>query len=321
MKDKICAVVVTYNRRDCLINLLKSLEQQTLKLDGIFIFDNFSNDGTKDKLLELGYCSSYEPGKLNSVINDDRECYYYRNTENSGGSGGFSSALEIASNLDYDYLWCMDDDVLAEKTCLENLVKHMTPNVGICIPTRTDELYEDFAITNVNMTNPFFYNIQKRKERIQNCDINGDTIEVVDMPFEGPLIKNDLIKCIGFPKKDFFIIFDDSEYAKRACSITKILYCKDAVLHKQIIPMYNSKKCMDWKNYYGYRNQIWFDRHYGENIFVKIFRPNLLVLDLSLRAIFRGKFSNLKVIKLAYVHGINDRLGKLVEPGKEGKDF
>ena len=78
---------------------------------------------------------------------------------------------------------------------------------------------------------------------------------------------------------------------------------------------------MNWKNYYGYRNQIWFDRHYGLNRFVKILRPRLLYIDLIMRAILRGKFSNINLIKRAYKDGVNDTLGKLVAPGTSRREF
>ena len=78
---------------------------------------------------------------------------------------------------------------------------------------------------------------------------------------------------------------------------------------------------MNWKNYYGYRNQIWFDRHYGKNWFVKFMRPRLLLADLTLRAVVLRKYSNIRVIYRAYSDGIHDRLGKLVEPGTDGKNI
>ena len=78
---------------------------------------------------------------------------------------------------------------------------------------------------------------------------------------------------------------------------------------------------MNWKNYYGIRNQIWFDRNYGDNWFVKSFRPRLLYVDLMLRAILTRKTTNKQVIKRAYVDGMNNRLGKLIAPGTQGKDI
>lgn len=314
---KICAVVITFNRKSYLAKLLRALENQNYLLDAIFVYDNNSTDGTMELLLG----KTVEKNELIKEVRGDHNYYFYFNSENSGGSGGFSNAIRLASEWEFEYLWCMDDDVMPDKGCLMELQSHISENAKICIPSRTDDNYRDFAVTHVNMSNPFKYSIASRKTMVPNESIATNSIDVVDMPFEGPLIETNLIAEIGFPREDFFIIFDDSEYAARACKITKIKYCKNAVLHKQIIPKADKKKLMNWKNYYGYRNQIWFDRHYGKNWFVKFMRPRLLLADLTLRAVVLRKYSNIRVIYRAYSDGIHDRLGKLVEPGTDGKNI
>ena len=321
-KKKICAVIVTYNREKYLIKLLNSLKNQSLKLDSVFIFDNCSNDYTANRLKSEGYVKDIVFNKVQLMRVEGLMIFYYRNKENLGGSGGFHEAIKMVSKLEYDYLWCMDDYVLPDEHCLEKLLLHMSEETRICIPSRTDDNFRDFAVTSVNMSNPFKYSIVSRKRIIYNESIKDDTIDVVDMPFEGPLIDISLVNEIGLPKKEFFIIFDDSEYAMRACRVTKIKYCKDAILHKQIIPQKkNNEELMNWKNYYGFRNQIWFDRHYGVNKLTKILRPRLLMLDLTLRAVVKRKISNIRVIKKAYKDGMNDILGKTVIPGTKGKDI
>lgn len=322
MKKKgVCAVIVTYNRKDYLKKLLGAIEKQTYFIEGILIFDNNSSDETKTMLVEKGIIDTVKKNKLVKTNIDKHQYYCYLNAENAGGSGGFYEAIRIAANLGFDFLWCMDDDVYPEQDCLEKLLCNMSNNSRICIPSRTDTEYIDYAVTDVNMTNPFKYSIVTRKKMIKNENIEGNTVKVVDMPFEGPLIDSALVQEIGLPKKEFFIIFDDSEYAARACKKTDILYCKDAILHKQIIPKIDKNEIMNWKNYYGYRNQIWFDRNYGKNVLVRIIRPRLLYLDIVVRAVIKRKYSNIQVIRRAYKDGIHDNLGKLVEPGTLGKDI
>lgn len=315
--NKVCAVIVTYNRKDYLEKLIQSLKCQSYKLDSILIFDNFSNDGTQQMLIELGFIDKAVQGSLCSYNSN----YYFRNLENSGGSGGFHKAMELAVDLGFDYLWCMDDDVLPEYDCLDKLMSHISKEARICIPSRTDDRYKDMAILKLDQKNPFKYTVGARKKSVYNSQFEGDVTEVDDMPFEGPLISCSLIREIGFPKADFFIIFDDTEYATRARKHTKILYCKYAVLHKQIVNQSKVTKYMGWKEYYGFRNQIWFDINYGENMLVRVLRPRLILLDISLRALVRGKIPNLKVMFKAYRDGINGRLGKIVEPGTPGEDF
>ena len=317
MKKTICAVIVTYNRKEYLSKLLEALRFQTRRLDGVLIFDNHSSDGTDHYLLECGFTESIEE----EILHQSSTNYYFRSATNTGGSGGFHGAISIAKDMGFDALWCMDDDVFPECTCVEQLEKHLSAETRVVIPSRSDSRFQDHAIIAVNMSNPLLYTNSKRKTVIDDSEIQGETVEIVDMPFEGPLICTSLVHEIGLPNKDLFILFDDSDYAHRATKKTKLLYCKRAILHKQIIPAESKNSLMSWKDYYNYRNQIWFNRTYGENLWVKILRPRLLIGDLILRAIVRRKWSNLRVLHRAYKDGMVNRLGKLVEPGTRGEDF
>ena len=52
--ETVCVVVVTYNRKELLIECLEALSKQTRPLDGIYIIDNASADGTPELLLGKG---------------------------------------------------------------------------------------------------------------------------------------------------------------------------------------------------------------------------------------------------------------------------
>ncbi len=320
-KVRVCAVIVTYNRKEYLKKLLDNLLIQTFSLAAILIYDNNSKDGTPRMLLDAGLIDDDLSMKLHKKEMRQVDVMYFRSDVNEGGSGGFYGGMKIASSMDFDYLWCMDDDVQPEPDCLEELLRYISPKVRICQPCRTDENHQDRAIIAVNMKNIFCYKVDDRDIGVFSKDIPEDTIEIKNFPFEGPLIANSLIKEIGLPKKELFILFDDTDYAMRAQKKTKILYCKRAILHRQLIQMKNNSKLMGWKQYYGYRNQVWFDRTYGENFAVRKIRPMLLVLDLFLRTLVRRRPSDFRVICKAYSDGVHERLGIRVKPGTSGESF
>ena len=60
---------------------------------------------------------------------------------------------------------------------------------------------------------------KKTKRAIENEDEN---IRVVDMAFEGPLFNRKIIEKVGLPDKNYFLQFDDTDYATRACKYTNI---------------------------------------------------------------------------------------------------
>lgn len=314
----VCAVVVTYNRKDYLLELLTNgLLKQSYPIDKILIYDNHSSDGTAELLKSKDVIGEYTPGVLGRYRFEGMEILYFHNVSNDGGSGGFHGGMKLAMEEDCDYIWTMDDDVCPDENCLKELVKNLDQEHRVCLPSRTDERNEDKAIVELNMTNPFLYSTGLRKKSVKSSKISTDTVVIKDMVFEGPIFDRTIIEEIGLPKKDLFIIFDDTEYAYRVSRVTDILYVKGAVLHRQIIPIKVPGQLMGWKQYYGFRNQYWFDRTYGKNNFVKTIRPLLSYLDMSLRAVYRRKWSNLRVMKRAYHDGTHGLLGKTVEPGEK----
>ena len=315
MKKKVCALIVTYNRKEYLVKCIEALQNQTVKPSTIIIYDNNSTDGTESKLLESNIIKSAKIDEITENKLDEIKILFYKCSKNLGGSAGFHYGINIAVNQDCDYIWTMDDDVFPDKDCLKNLLNEMK-NKRICIPNRTDENFIDNPIVKLNMSNPFKYSVGLRKKTIDVNKLKENNIIVVDMPFEGPIFEKQLVEEVGLPNKDLFIIFDDSEYAYRISQVTQIYFIKNAILHKQIIPNKDKNKLMNWKDYYGYRNQYWFDKKYGENFLVKYLRPLFNHFDLVLRAIIRKKFSNIKVLNAAYYDGSHGLLGKRVEPGK-----
>ena len=108
--NQVCAVIVTYNRKELLIRNVDSILKQTTLAD-VLIYDNCSNDGTETLIREQNY---------------DSRVIYIRAKENTGGAGGFSHGIEEAYGRGYAYIWLMDDDgySLNENT-LGILLRHM----------------------------------------------------------------------------------------------------------------------------------------------------------------------------------------------------
>ena len=112
-RETVCAVVVTYNRKELLLECMRGLLAQTRPLDAIYIIDNASTDGTPELLKEKGY--------INSAFKEPN-ISYVRMPENTGGAGGFHEGIKRAYEDGCDWIWVMDDDVKAENDCLSQLM-------------------------------------------------------------------------------------------------------------------------------------------------------------------------------------------------------
>lgn len=313
---KVCIVIVTYNRKEYLVRLLQEgLLRQTYPIEKILIYDNASTDGTPEMLAENGFIDCVVDGQLTANQRGEVEFLYYRNKQNSGGAGGFAGGIELACRQNCELIWTMDDDVLPESDCLERLVSVLSEQVQLCLPCRTDERFEDTAILDIDFTKLFCRGIPIRQ--IYSREIEGETVVIKQMVFEGPLFTKRLVEQIGLPRKELFIFGDDSDYALRASAVTELRYVKHAILHRQIIPSGGCEKRMGWRDYYMHRNSYWMDITYGRNKAVQKIRPWYRYFIECCCEIVKGRAYNLKVLRRAYRDAVSGTMGKTVNPGEQ----
>lgn len=305
-KQKIIAVVVTFNRKSLLRKTINCLLAQTYPLSGVIVVDNGSTDGTA-AFLEEKEKEAETDGHL-TVIRQ----------QNVGGAGGFRSGMSAAFDMDADWIWCMDDDVFPRPDCLEHLLAQTDrEGVGVLAPRR---LLEGKIYTNdfrrANLTNPFKSMYEGRLSR-----------EIVDKPtfvsgtaFEGPLIRREVVGAIGLPNKDFFIFCDDTDYCLRTVAAGfKILYIPSALMDKHKFfsndtwAERNVKK--KWKRFYQIRNAAYLNHKYGRNWGVRYLRSFNSLAGYVVTALFTApfsrawKFSDIPRLVRAYRDGIAHRLG------------
>lgn len=196
---KICAIVVTYNRKELLINCLNAINQQTFKPYTVLIVDNASMDGTKGLVEEKGY---YD------IVKNEINYKYLLLPNNQGGAGGFYNGMKMAyeSNENFDAVWVMDDDGVPAENCLYELQKYLTKcsflSPLVCnIENHSEMAFATLGETNIDKVNTLYPTgvVQKHAN-----------------PFNGILFKRDLMDKIGFPKKEMFIWGDENEYEARA---------------------------------------------------------------------------------------------------------
>lgn len=322
MTDKVLVTMVTYNRKELLKVVLEAVKNQSKSVAGILILDNASTDGTEQLLREEGFfnnISNLESETLLSNTNENTDLYYYRNKENLGGAGGFSKAVDLAKNLRYDYLWIMDDDVKPDKLCLENLLKVVNKNrVGAVVPNRNCQNFEDRPVIDFDLSSIRKYFIEKRKKRVKP-PFNKDTYSIKTFAFEGPLISMDIIRKVGIPNSEYFLLYDDTDYAQRIQKYTDILFVVSAHMERQIPVSKNvvaTKKIpYAWKDYYSIRNNMLFDKKYGKNWGVRHISPLLMMIHLLINSVRKKNTrSNLNIVLRAWKDAMKGKLGKGIGP-------
>lgn len=312
---RVAAVVVTYNRKELLMECLEALLRQTRPLQAIYIIDNASTDGTPELLHRMGYTPSPQGGTLTLETPGNQEkvrIIHIRLPENTGGAGGFHEGVKRAYNDGYDWIWLMDDDVEPKDDTLQVLLEvddEIKENKSALVPTR----YFKGSFFNLETKKFDFKNLLKRftYDVVTADDLKRRYFPVSAISFEGPLIKRDAISKVGFPDRDFFIIGDDTDYAIRLQKYGPLYMVSDAQLIKKMVV----EDTFNWKTYYYIRNIIYLDRKYGENASVKYLRP-LITLLINTLHFAKKNPRNMKYILKAFRDGYLFKMGKTMPPGE-----
>ncbi|HET5565896.1 TPA: glycosyltransferase family 2 protein [Streptococcus pneumoniae] len=320
----VCALVVTYNRSKYLQKALEGILNQQQEISGILIYNNNATDNTEEILMKFGYVDSkgdkIKENYLYSTEKDGKHFYYYHNDENLGGAGGFANGIRLISELDYDYVWIMDDDVYPEPNCLSEIMKQMSvQNVQVGIPNRTDENFDDRAIIGFDFDDYHKFWTEMRKT-VTYGPFDEEAIKVVDMPFEGSVVEMALLRKVGIPDSGFFIEYDDSDFAQRLQQYSDIIFATKAQLHRQLAVKVDPSEVKkvepyNWRNYYKIRNNIIFDKRYGKNWKVRQLSPLILIAHHIVIAIRHQHLKhNLPIIWKGFWDGVFQRMGKRVDP-------
>ncbi|MEF1284800.1 glycosyltransferase family 2 protein [Vibrio sp. M250220] len=291
---KVSAVVVTYNRKNMLLECLAGLLNQTRNVDEIILVNNASTDGTDELLKESGYL-------------DNPLIHYCKLESNTGGAGGFSYGMKVAIERGADWVWTMDDDIEPEPETLE--VQLSYTELSECINATKvftengetqywEQFYDPFTARLFDMKNRAFENGREW------CCVNVAC-------FEGMLVSAKLIEKIGFPEQDYFIYQDDTVYGIKASFYTNVLYVKPAVFRKKI---YGYGNMNPFRVYYTLRNNFKVKRDISqmEQIGSGDRLSNFIFLLSQLKVTFQGlrfdfSFNMIKSILKGWLHGFQGK--------------
>lgn len=292
MNDKkVACIVVTYNRKDLLIKCLDAIKLQTYKPHTVYIIDNASTDGTRQLVFEKGYD--------NTSVNGIRFEYVLL-SENIGGSGGFYTGFKVSfeSPENFDAFWVMDDDGIADKNQLKELLPYLDQYHYVSPNVRS---IEDPSI------GAFF-----EPPANQSVDEYGNYLGVAN-PFNGVIYSRELVSKVGYPEKNMFIWGDEMNYEQRClmAGYYPIIIIKAIHLHPKNrrvnLPTWGGRRIAvpneDWKLYCFIRNKV-FNVYITNNKYQLIRRALLEFFDYTYYFIQHRTMNRMKVLLIAIKDGL-----------------
>jgi rhamnopyranosyl-N-acetylglucosaminyl-diphospho-decaprenol beta-1,3/1,4-galactofuranosyltransferase len=300
--DRIAAIVVTHNRKQLLGECIDSLFRQSRPLDGLYIIDNASTDGTYEYLLDRG---------LLSPAGQDIEVYYIRMPENAGGAGGFAEGMGRAVGAGFDWLWLMDDDVLAAPDALDVLVQrkghleaaHSKPFILNSLVLARDQQDGDslafplreLAAGGSPKMGAFHWRLSEVQDKIH------DGLYHWICPFNGTFVPARAVTEVGLPRREFFLYGDETDFQFRAARVFRLYTAVDSkVFHPRQRP-----GVFDWRQYYNIRNMFIVNRHFDH----PMLRNLKLILTGLAMGLRHGRWG-LRLMLRAITDGLAGRLGK-----------
>ncbi|TBH20985.1 glycosyltransferase family 2 protein [Thermus thermamylovorans] len=283
--DRVCAVIVTHNRKALLRECLQAVLSQTRPPEHVLVVDNASTDGTPEMLRE-----------------EFPQVEVLRLPENQGGAGGFHEGMRRAYEAGYDWLWLMDDDTLPRARALEALLQASR------LPLRPKpQLLASRQLLPNGRPHPTagFVNPTDLRRPLLWLRLQPAYRPIRWALFTSVLLHREVVAAYGLPHKAFFIWEDDLEYTARALRRGLGLQVRESeVVHKSASKPYLSATTGENRVFYGVRNRLWVLRSSAFGPLGKTFLLAQLLLGILAYLAFHPSRRSLEEIQSAWRAGL-----------------
>ena len=309
---KVYIVLLNYNGTKDTIECLESLRKLNYSNYQVLVIDNSSTNEPFETLLDWAILKQIKFNQTTEsefdVIKFQNQFVFIKAQQNKGFAAGnniaLSSILKV-SGFDY-YVWLLNNDTVVDKESLKNqisyLVKAGNERIGILgskliyyfnqhkIQAIGGKFNETFYIsTHIGEGEP----INKSKEEFPKIDyVVGASM----------LVSHQFLKEVGVLSEDFFLYYEELDWAKRAKKHNWTLdWCQDSIiLHKEGATIGSSYKSKH-KSYFSEINIF-----QSRKIFVKKYyklgsRFYIASLILVLNRVRKGKLKlGLELLKITF---------------------
>ena len=234
---RVTALVVTYNRRELLLEALAAVQAQSHPPDQVIVVDNASADGTAAAVR-----AAFPSVQLASL---DR---------NTGGAGGFAYGMALAIADGADLIWLMDDDTVPEPGALAALLLardgHAAPAPAL-IASRVVWTDGNAHPMNTPRVKPLVSPAERAAAGAVGC------LPIRSASFVSILIEAGACQRSGLPQADYFLWNDDFEFTARLLRDRTGLLCPASVVVHKTSTFGGTDLDPGPRFFYEVRNKIW----------------------------------------------------------------
>jgi rhamnopyranosyl-N-acetylglucosaminyl-diphospho-decaprenol beta-1,3/1,4-galactofuranosyltransferase len=229
---KVAAVLVTYNRKELLVDALTALRAQTRPADTVIVVDNASTDGTADLVRERF-----------------AEVELLQRTRNLGGAGGFAAGIARALEGGADLIWLMDDDTVPRPPALAALLTAL-------LTTRASTAAVLVA-SRVVWTDGRDHPMNTPRTLRAVPGLPADCARIRSASFVSVLIDSTAVRERGLPIADYFLWNDDFEFTTRLLRGRLGLLCRSSIVVHRTATFGSADVDPGPRFFYEVRNKVW----------------------------------------------------------------
>lgn len=234
----VVAVVVAYDRRALVLEVLAAVLAQDPRPAEILLIDNASSDGTAQAVR-----SRFPSVRLMEL------------TRNTGGAGGFAVGIGEATAGKADLAWLLDDDAVPEPGALAALLDAHARYPGRTPPAAVASrvVWVDGRLHRMNV--PRRRRDATRRDRRAAAAVGCTPMRSAS--FCSLLVDLRAARREPLPVADYFLWNDDFEYTARLLRARPGLLCPASVVVHKTATFYSSGSAPGDRFYYDVRNMIW----------------------------------------------------------------
>ena len=240
---RVCAVIVTYNRRELLLEAVAAVRGQTRPPEHLVVIDNASSDGSAAAVRQ-----QYPDVTLVTL------------GANYGGAGGFAYGMAAALGASADLIWLMDDDTIPQPGALAALLaaadRYPGPEPAL-LASRV--LWTDGRDHPMNTPRSWPF----ASRTATTAAAGAGCVPVRSASFVSVLVRAEDCRQAGLPRADFFLWNDDFEFTTRLLRGRVGLYCRDSVVVHKTATFGGTESASPDRFFYEVRNKIWTLRSDG----------------------------------------------------------
>jgi len=215
IERKVSIVILNYKLPEDTIECLESIYENIHKKFQVILVDNGSGDDSAEKISRWAQLNQKSITRVQDGSNCFPEPQFYgelilaESSQNLGFSGGNNLALKYALNGGTDYVWFLNNDTVIKKDALFELLRLAEHDLKIGIVCSKLHVYGQAGKVQYNgekVVYEGFVDSRKDDHPRPTAQPSGCSM----------LVKRDVFETVGYLDDDYFLYFEDNDFATRA---------------------------------------------------------------------------------------------------------